>query len=396
MANQITAAGLEVKTRDELIAELTTALQGIYGADINLSSNTPDGQLMNIIIQAMLDLEDLLVQVYNGFDPDLAIGAVLDERVAINGIQRQAGTFTLTNVTLVVDRALNLAGLDGAINDPNGTGYTVADNAGNNYILAASQVIAAAGSYVFQFRAQNSGAVLTVPNTITNPVTVVLGVASINNPTAYTSLGQNEEPDSVLKIRRQKSVSLASQGYLAGLFAALENITGVVAVFVYENNTDSTDGDGTPSHSIWVIVNGGSNADIANAIYTKRNAGAGMRGSISYTITQVDGTPFIVRWDTVVPEDLHIKFDVASLNGIDTPNPTFIADQLAILFTPGVFQEVNINGLATLVQQIDPNALVLNAGFSTSGGGPFTNTLTPSTKNRQFAVSAVNIAITNV
>ena len=396
MPNGITATGIQTKSQAELLSDLTTAFQAIYGADINLNSNTPDGQALNIFIQAILDNLDLIVQVYNSFDPDLAFGATLDERVAINGIKRQGGTFTLTNITLTVDRALNLAGLDGAIDNPNGTGYTVADNANNQYILAASQMIATPGTYVFQFRAKNPGAVLTVPNTITSPVTVVIGVTSINNPTTYTSLGANEESDAVLKIRRQKSVSLGSQGYLAGLLAALENINGVTAAFVYENVTDTIDADSIPGHSIWVIVNGGAPADIAQAIYTKRNAGCGMKGSQTFAVTQLDGSTFIVKWDNVVPQNLFIQFDVTSLDGIHTPNPTYIANQLVLLFTPGVFQEVNINGLATLVQQIDPNALVTNAGFSLASGGPYTNTLTPSAKNNQFAISAGNIFITVV
>lgn len=396
MPNVIDASGLTTKDRAELLADLTTDFQTIYGADINLDSDSPDGQLVNILIQAYLDLLDLLVQVNSGFDPDQAIGRILDSRVSINGIQRQAGTFTLTDITIVTDRALNLVGLDGAIEDPDGTGYTISDNAGNQFILAASQTVPSAGSYVFSFRAKNPGAALTTPNTITVPVTVVIGVSSINNPTTYSTLGINEETDAQLRIRRQKSVSLASQGYLAGLIAALENISGLLFAKVYENVTGSPDGDGIPSHSIWVIVDGGAAADVASAIYKKRNAGCGMKGSQTYNVTQVDGTLFVVKWDNVVSEALHIQFDVSSLNGVDTPVPSDIKSYLVSNFVPGVFEQVNINDLATLVQQFDNNALVTNAGFSLSGGGPFTDYLSPSAKNKRFSLSSGNISITVV
>lgn len=394
MPNVIDANGLEVATRAELVASITAALQAIYGADINLDSDSPDGQLMNIFIQAILDNEDLLVQIYNGFDPDLAIGRTLDMRCAINGVQRQAGTFTLTNIDITVDRALTLPGLDAEVDNPDGTGYTVADNAGNNWILVATQNPAGAGTYTYAFRAQNPGAVLTTPNTITVPVTVILGVTAINNPTTYTSLGLNEETDAELRIRRQKSVSLSSQGYLRGLLAALLNINGVTAAFVYENTDSATDGDGVPGHSIWVIVNGGDPEDIANAIYSKRNAGCGMKGSETYTITQVDGSPFIVKWDEVTPEDLYIEFDAESINGVDPIDDAGIKDYLVENLTPGVFETVDINHLATLVQAFDPNCLVTNAGFADNGGGPFTDTLEPTGKNYQFTVDAANINIT--
>lgn len=390
MPNVITNLGLEVATRDELIGNLTVAYQQIYGPDINLDQDSPDGQMMNIFVQAMLDVQDLLVQIYNMFDPDNAIGTTLDQRVAINGIQRQAGTYTITNVTLVLSQALTLFGLDQTAQPP----YTVSDNAGNNWELIDTQTPSVSGTYVYAFRAATPGANLTTPNTITVPVTIVLGVDSINNPTTYTTLGLNEESDAALKIRRQKSVSLASQGYLSGLLAALENINGIIGAFVYENNTGSPDGDGVPGHSIWVIVSGtAAPADIANAIYTKRNAGCGMFGSTIFVITQADGSPFVVRWDNVVAETLYIKFTATSLDGINPPNIAAIRTGLVTSFVPGVFEQVNINDLATAVQVIDNNCLVTLSGFSTSPTGPFTNTLTPTTKNRQFAVSAPNIII---
>lgn len=391
MPNSISAAGLTTETQAELVAFYTSAFETIYGPDINLDQDSPDGQMMMIFIQSILDNLDLLRQIYNGFDPDNAIGVVLDQRVSINGIQRQAGTYTTTNITIVASQAINLYGLDQAGNNPV---YTVADNAGNQWQLQTTQNISGPGTYVYSFRAALPGATLTIPNTITVPVTIVLGVSSINNPTTYTVLGINEESDATLKIRRQQSVSLATQGYLKGLLAALENINGVTSAFVYENNTGTTDGDGVPGHSIWVIVAGsGAAVDIATAIYNKRNAGCGMFGAISYAIDQVDGSEFLVYWDIVTPEPLFIKFTASSLDGINQPDVAAIRAGLVTGFVPGVNEEVDINRLATAVQKIDPNCLVTNAGFSTSVGGSYTPTLNPTSKKYQFAVTEANTII---
>lgn len=390
MPNTLSSTGLVTNTQAEWITYFSNAYKSIYGSDINLDQDSPDGQMMMIYIQALLDMTDLLTQIYNQFDPDYAIGNVLDQRVAINGIQRQAGTHTVTNITLVVTKALNLYGADQSVY----SAYTVADNQGNQWQLLTSVVIGAAGTYVYAFEAVEPGAILSVPNTITTPVTIVLGIDSINNPTTYTTLGINEESDAELRIRRQKSVSLSSQGYLSGLLAALENITGMSAAFVYENVTGTTDGDGIPSHSIWVIVSGTAlPAAIANAIYSKRNAGCGMKGTQSYNITQADGSNFVIRWDDVTPENLFIKFTATSLDGSTAPNIAAIRSQLVSSFVPGVYQQVNINDLATEVQLIDNNTLVTSSGFSLTSGGAYTSTLTPTAKNNQFAVSAANIII---
>jgi uncharacterized phage protein gp47/JayE len=391
MPNIINAQGIQTKTQSELISELIADFQAIYGPDINVGPETPDGELLMIFIQSILDTEDLLVQIFNSFDPDSAIGKILDQRVAINGIQRRAATFTVTPITITVDRALTLYGL----NQTSQPVYTVKDNSGNEFQLQNTVVFSSAGSQILNFQASKPGEVLTLPNTITLPVTVVLGVTSINNPSTYTTLGINEETDQALKIRRQKSVSLPAQGFLSSLYAALENINGVSNVFIYENTTGGVDADGTDSHTIWVIVSGSAtDAEIANAIYLKRNAGAGMRGAQTYVITQADGSPFVVRWDEVLPVNLYIKFDATSLDGINPPNVVAIKNYLVANFKPGVYEKVNINDLATAVQLADNNTLVTNAGFGLSGGGPFTNTLQPNSKEKQFIVSSPNINIT--
>jgi len=387
MPNQITALGITTKTRAELVAEFTANFEAIYGPDINLDQDSPDGQMMQIYIQACIDLQDLVTQVYNSFDPDNAIGRVLDQRVAINGIQRQGGTYSETPVTIVMSQAATLQGLDTFPDAP----YTVKDGAGNEWQLKNTQN-PTAGTFVYTFRAKVPGAVISAINTITSPVVVVLGVTSINNPTTYSELGVTEESDALLRVRRQKSVALSTQGYLDGLVAALKNVTGVEDAFVYENVTGATDADLIPSHSIWVIVSGtGANADIADAIYRKRNAGAGMKGDEVEVITQLDGSPISIKWDVVVDEDLFIAFTATSLDGVNLPDEAGIRAQLPSLFVPAIAAEVNINQLATLVQQIDPNTLVTvttpNEGLSySSGAGTYANSLETSAKNKQFKV----------
>jgi uncharacterized phage protein gp47/JayE len=369
MPNILDANGLQVKTREELVEYFTEQYRAIYGADINLESNTPDGQMMNIYIQAILDQQDLTVQVYNSMDPDNAIGVVLDQRVTINGIQRQAATYTKTNVTLVLSKSVNLYGLDGL--DPGGERgdgnavYTVADNAGNRWQLVTSQLGVGPGTAAYEFVAVLPGAQLTIPNTITVQVTVVLGVTSVNNPTTYTSLGENEEQDDALRLRRQRSVSLASQGYLKGLIAALLNVSGVTSAFVYENLGDAPDVDGVPGHSIWVIVAGnGAAAMIAQAIYTKRNAGCGMKGDQTYNITQEDGTLFTVRWDEVVTRTVFIRFTVSPIDGVTPVSVQLVREGVAGALVPEVNERLNVNQIATLAQEADPNTLVTAAGVS--------------------------------
>ncbi len=309
MSDSFDENGLQTATAPELRTELETAFKNIYGNDIVLDSSTPDGQLINILVQKGVDVRGLISQLYNSFNPDNTQGSLLDQRCAINNVFRKAGSFTTVNVDITTNTTVTLQGVDSNYNSPDATGYTIQDNEGNRFVLVNTQTLSAGTTRVL-FRAEELGNVIVLPNTITTPVTIVLGVVSVNNPTVATSIGSDEELDADLKIRRRQSVSISSFGYLNGLQAALLQLDGVTDAKVYENYTDTTDANGTPAHCIWVVVDGGSAEDIANAIYSKKCPGTNMRGTITYTIVTPAQTQFVAQWDEANVTPFYIKFDI--------------------------------------------------------------------------------------
>lgn len=321
MTDALDGNGLQVSTLEELTDKLVNDFQTIYGSDINLDQSTPDGQLLNIFAQAGVDIRELLTQIYNSFDPDNCSGDVLDARCAINNIFRKGATYTIVPIDITVDRTVTLQGLDNNFNDVNATAYTVQDNVGNEFLLVSTQQLNT-GTHRVLFRAKELGAVQTSLNTITVPVTIVLGVTSVNNPVVPTQIGEDEENDYDLKIRRRQSVSIGSSGYLNGLLATVLELDGVTDAALYENYTGSVDVNGTPAHCMWLVVEGGSSADIADAIYRKKSYGCDMRGDISYTINTVSHQQFIAKWDEPTVQPLYIKFSIhptSSLVQFDIP-----------------------------------------------------------------------------
>ena len=398
MPNIIDANGLQTKTLTEIKAEIVAGLKLAYGDDINVASDSPDGQSITIFSLVVRDSLDALAQVYNSFDPDLAIGRILDQRCAINGIQRLTGTHTETSVAVETNKAVTLIGLNGA--DPSTPPlniFTVSDTQGNYFYLKASQVVVETTliTHDFLFVAKDIGAIETSPATITRVVSVLMGVKSVTNSTVMnTVLGLNEETDASLRLRRQQSVSLASQGYLASLKAALKNISAVTYSEVYENYSNITDGNGIPSHTIWAIVEGGLDADIAYEIYTKRNAGCGMKGSVAVNVTQPDGTLFQVQFDRTVQETLHIKLDAHSISGVAL-DQTYIKNQLVALVALTVSESINSNDVAALIREIDSNALATNILVS-NDGATWLSILNTSFKNYKLVLASGNITLTVV
>jgi uncharacterized phage protein gp47/JayE len=268
------------------------------------------------------DLREILELVNSGFDPDQAVGRVLDQRVGINGITRKAGTFTEVPVQITTDRALSLIGLDSQSGElePDISGlYTIKDDAGTRFYLLDSYSFTGAGTETLTFRAARIGNVEVNASTITTAETIIAGITGINNPTGATALGVDEETDASLRSRRAAATALLSIANINGLQAALNSLDGVQVALVKENDTDTVDGDGTPANTIWCIVQGGNDVDIAEVIASKKTLGCGMRGDEEVTLQFLDGRSFVIKFDRPTAQNLWIRFTLSLPGGtIDT------------------------------------------------------------------------------
>lgn len=390
--NQIDSNGIQIQTYEEILSEIingTINVQGlkqIYGSDINVDSNTPDGQLINIFALAKSDVLSLIVQSYNSKDPDQAIGTALDGISQLCGIIRQGGTFTKVKVNVTVDRNVNLNGQDTV------SPFTVSDGNGNLFQLITSQSLIA-GTTLLDFQAVDIGFIQVLANTIIIMVTVQVGVTAVNNPTTPFEIGQDQETDSDLRIRRQRSTALPAHGVLQGLHAGLNSIEGLAEAVIYENYTDTLDVNLVPAHSIWVIVDGGSDEDVAAMIYRYRNAGCGMKGTEGVTITQIDGSTILIYFDRADYQDLYLQFNLTSLSGgfIDYTN---VVEQVTARYLFGIYEAADITTLSKIIKEINPDLVATDMGVS-SDGISYSDILYPDDKKSKWVISQSNIDIPN-
>lgn len=391
MTSQLDASGLQISELADIVADLTAKMQAAYGSDINVDPNSPDGQLINIFSQAVRDQLELLSQVYASFAVDQAFGSSLDRLVSLNGLVRRGGSFTLTNVTITTDRALTLPGLDADINNPDGAGFTVSDDAGNQFILAATAVIGASGAHVLSFRAKAVGAVQTIPNTITNQITIVLGVTVVNNPTSAATVGVDEESDLALKTRHAQAFALASVGPADAIEAAINQVAGVTDSFVYDNDTSGTVGT-VPARSIWAIVEGGVDADVAAAIYMKKAPGCGQKGGTSVIIVRPNGDTFTAKFDRPIAENLYIKFSLLPRTSGALFDNVLITAALAAAISYKLNQQATIGEIYAALLVIAPQGIPTSVQVSKDNTNWFDN-VTPSTFQKKFAVDISRITI---
>lgn len=312
MPDLLNENGLQVKTSNEIQEELETNYKSIYGQDINLASNTADGQMIGILTQANADIRELITDVYNSFNPDMVRGSVQDVRYEINNLTRKGGTFTIVPLTLEIKSTVTLNGLDSDYNDVTATAYGASDNNGNQYFLIDTATLEA-GTHTLPFRSQNVGLVQPVIGTITNQIYQKTEVISIINDTAPTSLGVDEETDEEFALRRERSLENRSQNSIDSMRGQILELDGVTDAYVYNHDYDNypttVDSNGIPPHYIWVIVEGGANTDIATIIYSN-SGGAGMKGDVSVDTVTASGQTFVAKFDRVTAVPLYIRFDI--------------------------------------------------------------------------------------
>ena len=364
--------GLETKDNNILVDELITGFNDIYaqGTEVlNLESNTPDRQLIELFAYAGTTHRELITEVYNSCDPDKCVGAVQDNRYQINYLTRKRGSFTLQNITVFVNKTVTLQGLDASYNDTEASAFAVSDDNGNIWYLVNS-VTLLAGSTSLEFRAKEKGEVVPTIGTITNMVTIIPGVVSVINNIGPTSIGSEEESDSDFRIRRDRSVAVAGRGNIDNMVGQLLQLPNVIDVNVHENVGNSTDDTGTPAHSVWVIVEGGASDDIASVIYG--NLGGGdTKGSITVPITTASLQQIDINFDRDNPVPLYIKFDIVAITDLGEIDQSGVKEYISENLTYNIGEDVETSKVTRVCADAmladGGNGYALNVEVSTGG-----------------------------
>ncbi|AZI13530.1 baseplate J/gp47 family protein [Avibacterium paragallinarum] len=287
---KITENGITIERLDTLVERLENGFRTIYGQNINLAPDTPDGQMIGILAQMRMDIEELAEMIYKQLDPDVASGAWLDQRVAYAGLIRRTASYSyLRSVILTGDPYTTLY-----------AGLVVSDPQKGRWVLVQDTQLNQEGSARADFRSELLGAFSVAQSETLTIETVTLGLATAT--TSETSqLGTEEETDAELRHRFFLSRARNAINSVLAIEAKISELNDVKQVVVLENNTASIDKKGVNPHSINVIVDGGLDRDIAKVIYHNKGAGVGLQGN-----TAVEFERQTVYFDRAVPVDIEI------------------------------------------------------------------------------------------
>lgn len=137
--------------------------------------------------------------------------------------------------------------------------------------------------------AVTTGPIDASANTIQTIVTPAAGLLAVTNRFDGVQ-GVDIETEPALKQRRRSAVRGPGSASAAAVRARLPNmVPGIQQINIYENNTDVVDGDGRPAGAFEVVVVGGDDQAIANALWAMKPMGNGFFGNVSKTVLDAAG-----------------------------------------------------------------------------------------------------------
>ncbi|MEF3043305.1 baseplate J/gp47 family protein [Klebsiella pneumoniae] len=298
----VTAEGISAPDYQTVLDTITGYFQQIYGSDAYLDPDSKDGQMVALVALAIHDANNTAISVYRSFSPATALGDALTSNVKINGITRRAATNS--TVDLLLTGTVGTTITNGSVRDTNSVVWN----------LPATVVIGTDGTVVATATCANSGAVAAVAGSVNGINTPTRGWASVTNPLAAT-VGVAAETDAELRVRQSQSVALASLTPFDAVDGAIANVEGVTRHKLFENDTETTDANGLPPHSISAIVEGGDATEIANTIRSVKGQGVSTYGTTAVIVTDKYGNPYIIRFSRPVDVPVYVSITLKALTG---------------------------------------------------------------------------------
>jgi hypothetical protein len=321
----MTAQGFVPKPASAVLSDMQTQVLSTTDDTLDLSDQTPDGQMLAVVAAPIATLWQLLAQAVAQNDRTQVQGAGLDSLGDAVGIPREGETSTEVYCT---------CGLD----------------AGSAPYLAGSLIVNVVGLPAQQFTNLNavpasaiSGGFATVlfqsvtpgptppvsPGTLTQISTPLTGFSSVTNPSAQSQLGTSEELDVAYATRQEEELAVEGSCTPAATAAAIIELGAqqqppvTLIATILENDSpffQIVNGISLPPHSYapivyetdalgWLATQAGQTA-LAAVLWQEKPAGIAMIGSTSLVLDDPVLGEQTVYYTEPTPVPLYLTFYV--------------------------------------------------------------------------------------
>lgn len=314
------SSGLSIDAFDTILAEVQADFRSLFGSGVATDNLSAAGQLQRIIAGREAPLQEMAQYLYQNTDPRNAEGVWQDKQNALLGTSRLPDTYAEVLGTATGTPATSIT---------NGTRLSVG---GFVFAVVDGPYTVGGGGTVtnVRLRAQAYGATDVSLLGAWTIVDTIPGFTSFDDDTQPIA-GRLEETTAEYNARADEERYRRGTGPLDAIEAAVLDVEGVTYAKAYHNVGTATDADGVPVHDVWVVVEGGLDADVAAAIADSIAAGTRTFGTESASVVRGASTETI-RWDRVTTVAMYANVTVTTSTSEEVA-PTDLATQVQTLLT---------------------------------------------------------------
>ena len=280
----------------DLLDAFEVKAKELFGSTVNLSVRSPLGIFLRIFAWFAGLTWQLAEDVYNSGFIDTAAGVSLARLGAFIGIRVLAAQKATGSITITGDAGATIY-----------AGFIVQARNNQRFVTLEDVTIGSSGTATVPIQAFEAGPDGNVAaGTIDTVVTPLAAAISVTNAAATVG-GRNRETDQEFRERYLSSVDKPGGSNTDAIRAQLLEVPGIVTAVVWENETDETDSDGLPPHSIEAIVYGGTDADIAVAIHARKAAGIQTYGGQSAQVLDASGKLRMIKFSRPTPVPIYVQ-----------------------------------------------------------------------------------------
>lgn len=324
----ITATGVTVPQAVDVRAGILADDNAAFGGDLDIvTPSTPQAYQADNLTANIATANAAIAYTVSQFDPATAEGRYQDALGRLYFLQRKGATASAVQALCT--------GQPGVIMP---AGQLARDTSGRTWISSGAITFGAGGTATAQFTCQTLGPETLGIGELTQIAQTYPGWDAITNTGAAVP-GTATETRQAFEERRAASVAKNAHGSVAAIFGNVADVTGVLDVFAYDNVEDVTTPYGATNyplapHSVYVAVVGGTDADVAQAIFEKKDAGCNMNGNTSVAVSDTASYVFPYPSYNIKfqrPSALAVKFTVTLAANPNLPSNITALVQAAIL-----------------------------------------------------------------
>lgn len=194
----------------------------------------------------------------------------------------------------------------------------------NHSLILSENLTTTSVGTIVSFATEEDGDIFLPDGQVSKILKSVAGLQSVANVGDYIA-GQLVETDTELRKSYVDKIYAMSTRMIESIRSAiLDNVQGVTAVAVFENDSHEVDEMGRYPHSVEVVVDGGDASQIAQQILSTKAGGIQTYGSVEVAVSGIYGEDIWIRFNR--PTYLYVWIQIRLTMSATTALPSNYAD----------------------------------------------------------------------